>query len=366
MSDPTGPRWPTIPQPGTDPLSMLESVERLKEAMELLTGQRGFDETYSVDNNFRTLRKELGGLSAVFSERIELAVNQYGALVERTTALEVRSDDMDARIIEVDTASIDRDGALATSIDIVQASVDDVSAGGYFKTVAAVSGGALASMEAQVYTTDAKNVTVTAGWRVKIEAGVSYFDIYSANWRLIDNAGVPKPVMEYSSGKFRFTGDVAINGNLVVIGTIDNPQLANLGVTYQKIYPNAATQGAGAIGSSGRALTIMSLRGSSQVVIFVNVAGAYEAISSALPTSVTLYINGGVQRTWSLSPQPIYSGGTDAFGDLIVSGYYTSEIGGMVLYTVPADGSYTIELSVHNGGTEYNVFKQLVAIELAR
>lgn len=375
MSDPvnTGPRWPTIPEPGTDPSIMLSSVIRLKEAMELLTGQRGFDQSYSVDYRIDTMQKTLDFQSATFSEKIQLSVNQYGALAERTTLIEAEilaardgEPSLNARIVSVDTASVDRDGALAQSVDIVQARVDDVSAGGFFKTTAAVSGGALASMEAQVYTTDAFNVTNTAGWRVKIEGGVSYFDVYTSRWRLIDTDGTPKTVMTYSAGKFLFTGEVAINGNLVVVGTIDNPQLAALAVDYPKIYPKSATQGAAVTSVSVPATASMSLRAGATVAVLVSVDEFNVTGVAGIIRRKSLTINGGSVFLIDL-PAKEYP---NIYNDGVLSSnqYYTTPFTFLYSYVAGYTGTHDFVLSTYAavGGAEVSVPKYMIIIELAK
>src|SRR6478609_4792361 len=131
MSDQLGPRWPTITEPDLSVGGILDTVMSLKMSMELLTGQRGFDPSYSVDSRFDTVTKSLNDLSATVSTQITVAVNDNSALAQRVDLVEAEiyeardgSVDLHASIVKVDTASVTRDGALSTSISQVSAKAD--------------------------------------------------------------------------------------------------------------------------------------------------------------------------------------------------------------------------------------------------
>ncbi len=331
-------RWPTFPEPTGDLASQLELLGALKMSMELITGQRGFDESYSVDKRFDTITKSVNGVSSTISEIRNIAINDSSALAERITLVEVEIDtarngepNLNARIVDVDTASVSRDGALASSVSIVQARVNDVSAGGYFKTQATVAGGgALASMEAQVYTNAGFGSTLSAGWKVSIVGGVSYFDMYTANWRLIDNVGVAKQVMSYSAGKFRFTGDVAIDGILVINGTVYTDTIA----------PAAVSQMA-AVTTTGIPTIGLTLRAGATVLMIGSWTGDPAGVNLYPATAsggLTFYVNGvPVMARLCGFYQDVPTNPALTYRCPVPTTY-------QFVYTVPANGSYVFQM----------------------
>jgi hypothetical protein len=60
------PIYPAITAPTQDLASLLTTVQQLKEAVELLTGQR--DPKYGVSNLTKNLEKTVGFVSAKFTE----------------------------------------------------------------------------------------------------------------------------------------------------------------------------------------------------------------------------------------------------------------------------------------------------------
>ncbi len=359
-------RWPTIPDPdGTLP-GQLRTLTEIKMAMELLTGQRGFDPSYSIDNMRTTLTKTLNDLTATVSENRLVAVNENAALAQRTTLIEAeitaaRQGDpsLNARIVSVDTASVSRDNgiysAMASSFTAVNARVDNVSGGGYFAMATAVSGGtALAQMDAYVYTAGPYSGAVHAGWRMKIEGGVSYYDIYVANFRLIDNSGIPKHVFTYGGGKFLFTGDVAIDGGLTINGT----------VYTEKVAANAITQ-LGTNSSTGTASVSLSLRAGSRVLIIGSTTGNPSGtnIYNAFATGdVKMYANGGeiFNRPFGFY-QDIPSSGPGATYRCPLPTTYQTE------YTAGGAGVYTFELiNIWNGVANGVGVNTITVLELTR
>jgi hypothetical protein len=88
------------------------------------------------------------------------------------------------------------------------------------------------------------------------------------------STAVPKTVFQYSAGKFTFTGDVEINGSLVVNGTIINEKIGYQAVS--RIAAAAATLNAG--GFIGAAVTVRQA-GRVLVVVTMN-DGSYSFRSS--------------------------------------------------------------------------------------
>lgn len=73
----------------------------------------------------RTLTQRLNDVYAEFDERITVATGVNGGVVERITSLEVKSDEANAAILLVDSASVDRDNALAYQLTLSQAGTDN-------------------------------------------------------------------------------------------------------------------------------------------------------------------------------------------------------------------------------------------------
>jgi predicted nucleic acid-binding Zn-ribbon protein len=73
----------------------------------------------------RTLTQRVNEVVAYFDERITVATGDNGGVVERLTTLEVKTDKANAAILLVDTASVDRDNALAVQISSVSAGTDN-------------------------------------------------------------------------------------------------------------------------------------------------------------------------------------------------------------------------------------------------
>ena len=69
----------------------------------------------------RTLTQRLNSIYAEFDERITIATGIDGGVVQRITTLEVRADDANASILQVEAASVARDNALTTQIGLLSA-----------------------------------------------------------------------------------------------------------------------------------------------------------------------------------------------------------------------------------------------------
>lgn len=356
-----GPRWPAIPVPATTPVALYESVSQLKAAVDMLTGQSSAPEEYGVDERFITLTKTVDRFSATVSTKFEVVINEYGVLAQRTSLIEAEITDarsgqpsLYARILEVDTARVNGDSALAVSLDVVEARVDDVSAGGFFKTTASVIGGvALAEMEARVYTTTALTATVSAGWRVKIEGGVGYFDIFTSTFRLIDTGGVARPVFVYTGGKFEFTGDVAIDGQLIINGTVYTEQVA----------PAAISQ----MGADTSALTpsvVLTLRAGAKALIVGSWTGDPNAVALYPATAtgtIGFYVNGVLQMQQLCGFfQDVPSNPAFTYRAPVPTTYQH-------VYTVPSDGVYTFQMENVWDGVQNSIGVNILSvIELVR
>jgi hypothetical protein len=105
----------------------IEASERYRAILDELGSIRD----YASNNDYaqyeqkeelrRTLTQRLNSIYAEFDERITVATGENGGIVERVTTLEVRTDDAEASILLVDTASVDRDAALSAQISLLSA-----------------------------------------------------------------------------------------------------------------------------------------------------------------------------------------------------------------------------------------------------
>ena len=99
---------------------------------------------------------------------------------------------------------------------------------------------------------------------LKNDGSVSYFMEFEVGTFILrdPSTGVAKQVFVYSAGKFTFTGDVEIHGNLVVNGTVINEKIG-----YQAVSKiAAASAGVSSGGFIGAALTV---RQSGRVLVVV-------------------------------------------------------------------------------------------------
>lgn len=245
-------QFPAIPIPTQDPAALLKTVAALKEAVELLTGQRTAKSESLIDA-VRDLRSSREGFNARFTEYIEVSTSNDRALARRTTTLEAEVNDPTtglvatrARIEEVDTASATRDEALAQQYTQLSAEVDGVdarvttevtaranadqalasditqlqttygnfTAGGRvaFTTVSNASG-ATATYEITVKASDGDTPRLT-GLRLEAKTdGTAAITFTASQFRLYDpdlNSGLA--VFNYSAGLFTFNVPVRLFG----------------------------------------------------------------------------------------------------------------------------------------------------------
>ncbi len=126
--------YPSIPDPTQDPASILNTVKRLKESVEMVTGQRGGDKfslSHRVESaNQLSTKIEARTASALarFSEIITVTANDLEAVVTRTTTLEAQMGDAQASIIEEQTARATADSAMASDITTLNAEIDTTNA----------------------------------------------------------------------------------------------------------------------------------------------------------------------------------------------------------------------------------------------
>ena len=108
------------------------------------------------------------------------------------------------------------------------------------------------------------------------------------------STAVPKTVFAYSAGKFTFTGDVEINGSLVVNGTIVNDKIG-----YQAVSKIAAASAA--VGSGGFIGVALTVRQAGRVLVVVTMNDGSASLRGS-PSSGGYYpiVNCGVYQSGAL------------------------------------------------------------------
>ena len=202
--------------------------------------------------------------------------------------------DVTASVTTETAARVAADEALAASITTVEASVGDISADGavYIAAKATPTGA-----------TAAYGVHLTAGSSfaglemLALSAGGSGIGL-SANQLKFTDSGTATDVLEYSAGKFRFTGDVAIDGNLAVSGSFTADAVAsgftNRGSTAGTVGLAAGTTGWTDLGSP-ITLAITADGGNAYPVVWIRDAADainFGAGAGAATVSIRLLING--------------------------------------------------------------------------
>jgi hypothetical protein len=153
-----------------------------------------------------------------------------GALAARTLNLEAQFGEyglvsrLNAYVTQSTQAQADKNNALAQAITNVQASADGISASGAVELTAnAGVGGTQAS-----YSWNLKAHGKASGMYATIDGnGVGNIMFVADQFRFFDPNRGPVPVLAYVAGKFTFTSDVRIAGNLVVDGSINTDQIGN-------------------------------------------------------------------------------------------------------------------------------------------
>jgi hypothetical protein len=72
--------YPSIPDPNIDPGAMLNTLTRLKETVELMTGQTK-DQRFSFPNQTKIIERRTGTALARFTEQLQIQANSLGAVV---------------------------------------------------------------------------------------------------------------------------------------------------------------------------------------------------------------------------------------------------------------------------------------------
>jgi hypothetical protein len=140
----------------------------------------------------------------------------------RIDTVKATADDAAAKVEVETSARVSADEALAQQITTVSASVGNATAQGqiYF-AAAAVPGGAVSAYGLYLTAGNA----FTGFEALAMSDGTSAIGLTASQF-LFTDSGTAKPVLSYSSGKWSFTSDVEVNGDLVVNGSIVTDKIA--------------------------------------------------------------------------------------------------------------------------------------------
>lgn len=309
--------------------------------------------------DLQDIRQVTESIAGVWRARIETIRR---TLVTETTALAQLIDALSA-VVEDPVTGI---AAVATAVDSLTAVVDDPGTG-LVATAAAVT-----ALEAEVgdftaqgevgFVTTATGSGALASWRVRLrvgtggswqETGLRLDALSGGNTRLTVDAqvmnfiassfqiydsgvasGTPIPVFGVSGGAFTMNGNVAINGSLVVAGTISAGKIAAAARSQQ-------------ISSSGGSASITTNGGRVKLVgkIEWNQVAAVNNASGGQVGTYSIFKNGVQQGTNLQAPLNMLSLNTATSANVV--GAANATFGGITFFEyadTPSAGSYTYSI----------------------
>lgn len=259
---------PSIPEPRAEVEALLKTVQALKENIEILTGNRSKN-TEGIANKLIDLESQTGSARARFTSFVTVQTTANYAMIDKTDIMQVEIDQNRAKITQVDIASVSRDEALASRITTLNA--DFQSAQGDVNamiqqeaTARANADGALAQLidnisasgpdgEASgsiVFRATTGLAGIQSSWQLTLTAKATGGPEYSAGLFVgVDAAtglGVTvfttdqfrfysgstgKTVFGYDGTWFTFNGNVRINGQLIVDGSVATAAMAPRSIT---------------------------------------------------------------------------------------------------------------------------------------
>ncbi len=101
--------------------AILSDIEALRDYV----AEADFGHFEKIEELRTTLVARIGDVSASFDQRITVAVSDLAALAQRTTVLEASTEELKATITSVELASVSRDEALASRIDLLSVGTDN-------------------------------------------------------------------------------------------------------------------------------------------------------------------------------------------------------------------------------------------------
>lgn len=262
------------------------------------------------------------------------------------TRLNLVSDEVDGAYAAVATEATTRataDSALASSITTVDAKVGNISASGavYLAAKAAPSG---ASAAYGWYLTAG---SAYAGMEALALSGGGSAIGFTASQFLFTDSGTGVPVLAYSGSKFGFTGNVEINGNLMVTGSI-----VTAGVAVNAISHTAFSASGGT--STSVVVNVRAGAGVAVTASFNGASGSYFSI--ATPVGAVTVDRDGTQIG-------VVGSNFEASGSGPSAGIAFQQTT-VLCADYPSAGSHTYTVTTSNGGGVGGV--AILVQELAR
>lgn len=323
-STPLPPAYPAVSDPGDDLASLRATVMQLKEAVELLTGQRVSRGTRELSVQ-GTLEQVTGLNSEVYEQKIAVdGIAQNLTLVQATAS-----------------------SALGRA--------NDVSASGQMVLRAEGAPGGYKAYFG-VYLKASNDSSPGAERRAGFNLGLSNADgataIFEVNQFILrdPNTGTAAPVFSYSAGLFELNGNMRVHGSLMVDGTFTTAKYGDLSMLTDKINYNATTvlyQG-GVSGSWSQASLGWTTVGQVNVAAPAGASGILGVAVDASLTSVQV-APGGYQGGMNIRV-------IDDYGNVWLSQPYTGSgvFRQRLLASVPNGNNYYFQVELtSNGGSGY-------------
>jgi hypothetical protein len=239
------PIYPAIPEPTQETESLYNTVQRLKEVVEMLAGQR--DPQYGVTNLTKTLQKQVGFVTAKFTQEIKVQADELSALSSQVTTVEATAN-----------------GATAFGEVYLLA---EAAPGGY----TAQYGWTLTAGD------------VSLGMKAVTDGVTGIINFYANQFYLTDPSylgGAPVQVLGYNGTRFNFGVDVTIRN--------------------QEIGANAVSQSGVSTGPAGASVTITA-RGTGGVLLQALAEGDTTYTTSGIGGILELYRGATLLKQVNLS-----------------------------------------------------------------
>lgn len=278
-------------------------------------------------------------------------------------------DDNTSAITQEVTTRADADSALAQDITTLDTKVTD-------NYVTLVTANSTYASQDMVYGKSSLNIDVngyTVGYEVFNGTGGDYIKFKTSTFMLVDpSSGTETTPFYYDSGKFKFSGDVRIDGNLVVTGSITGNKLGNNTIGNGQMATNsinARTIVAGTITASLIAAnTITANEIASNYVyagtisanqIFAGASGSHEGTNYSMmidyenPDVGSLWVGGyaNFMSTTNFWHDTYFAGGSNLtmMGGTIKADYFKA-------YTSSSNTVFFNNITVFDGGADHSEF----------
>lgn len=208
-------------------------------------------------------------------------------LTTKVTTLTASIGDLEASIEEEATIRETEDGILAASITTVEAKANNATASGQVYLAAKAGPSGTAASYGWYLTAGSAFAGMEA---MALSAGGSAIGFAANQFRFVDS-GTALPVFTYSGSKFQFTGDVAINGNLMISGSVLTDGAA----------ANAFTQVAVSTGAGDTTSVTLTTRASASGVVIMGSYNGGETLPSSTNGTLVLKRDGTTIYTTVIS-----------------------------------------------------------------